>query len=270
MFYFAWVDPPSTAGVPTFLPEYARSDEVIFAFQLAHNEGEFPVLTIEIENPRAGLLAASRGRWAYFSWDGGAGGLEPLFYGRVVGAPEGSGMETVGLTLIARPPDFAAQKEAVADGLRVLPFYDPVWISAELRDDPDVVLQARSALWHIDRLSLEVSASDFTVGEVGPVEVSHLRDGFDIRFVKTPGRQVRIKCEVSWPQTAVGSVDVTQSIAAAFRAAGAPRSGYISTYTGQGLLRTWPLGGVEIGGGWKVGAVDLRRSPSSSCVVEKL
>lgn len=259
MFYFAWTDEPSTAGLPAFGPEHLVQDEVILGFSLSHLEGEFPTLTIEVENPREGLLSPARGRWAWFSWDGGGTGAEPLFFGRVVGAPEGITEATMSITLIARPPDFFEQKAALAASMRVLPFYDPVWLGAEQREDPDIVLQARSALWHIDRLSLEVSASDIILGEVGPVELTHFRDNLGLEYVQTPGRQVKVRCEVSWVQTAIGSVNVTPIIAAAFAEAGAPRPRFISSYTGQGLLQDWPTPGVEIGGGWRVGRVELTR-----------
>ena len=43
-----------------------RVDEDVFAFELSHLEGEFATLTIEIRNPRVGLLKPGRMRWCWF------------------------------------------------------------------------------------------------------------------------------------------------------------------------------------------------------------
>ncbi len=51
--------------------------------------------------------------------------------------------------------------------MREPPFYDPVFIAEDKRDDPDVVLEARAELWNIDRITHVVSSSDVLVGEDG-------------------------------------------------------------------------------------------------------
>ena len=54
-FSFAWVDEGE--------PFVASNDEDVFAFDLSHLEGEFATLTVELKNPRVGLLASGRKRW---------------------------------------------------------------------------------------------------------------------------------------------------------------------------------------------------------------
>ncbi len=257
-FFFAWVDPTET----TFGATHHRNDADVFSFAVSHAEGEFARLTLEVQNPLVGLLSAARKRWAWLSWDDGST-VHPLFFGRVVGAPEDVGEETLRLAFIARPADFAAQKEALAETLRVLPFFDPVWLAREQRSDPDVVLQARSALWHIDRLSLLVTASDIIVGEVGPLALDHYRDALDFRYLKSPGRQVRVSAEVSWEQRASGSIDVTAKINEAFGVAGSVYPGFASSYTGEGLVRSWPEAGADLRGGWSIGPVTVERVDGS-------
>jgi hypothetical protein len=76
-----------------------------------------------------------------------------MFFGACSEFPEGLISERVTLSFIARPLDFADQKEAVAAALRVLPTYDPVFLTPEAQADPDSVLEALPELWHTDRTS---------------------------------------------------------------------------------------------------------------------
>ena len=111
-------------------------------------------------------MAPSRRVWAWLSWQNGAD-LVPLFYGRLVGVPTDINQELVTLVFTARPADFVALKAAKAETLKVRPYYDPIWINPDALDDPDTVLEARSALWSIDRVTHEVDISDVLVGEDG-------------------------------------------------------------------------------------------------------
>ena len=148
MFYFAWADASETA----FGPQHHVEDEEVFAFKVEHAEGEFASLSVEIRNPRIGLLAPARKTWAWLSWDNGTT-VVPLFFGRLVGVPSDLHQEVVTLAFTARPADYNAQKLALAETLKVAPYWDPIWIDPDQRDDPDVVLEARSQLWHIDRVT---------------------------------------------------------------------------------------------------------------------
>ena len=83
-FFFAWVANDEVDFDPAL---HAVEDLQIFSFTISHQEGNFPTLNIVVRNPRIGLLAPGRPLWAYLSWSGGAGGLTPLFFGRLVGLP---------------------------------------------------------------------------------------------------------------------------------------------------------------------------------------
>jgi hypothetical protein len=256
--YFAWVDLVGDAA-PPFSSVHLVQDEDVFSFQVTHSEGEFPTLTMEIRRPNAGLLAPSRKRWAWLSRDPGTGAA-PLFFGRLVGMPEQVEGEIYRLVFIARAKNWADQKSALADSLRTLPYYDPIWVAEEQRDDPDIVLQARSALFHTDRLTGVMTISDYITGEDGTVAVTHFRDGFDMRFATAARRKVRITAEAAWQQEASGAVDVTRQLLAAARLAGGFIPGVINTCTGQGLIESWPEVGTRIGGGWSVGPITLFRA----------
>lgn len=237
-FYFAWSDPAEIAFDPDV---HAREDEDVFSFRVEHAEGEFASLSVEIRNPRIGLLAPARKTWAWLSWNNGTAVI-PLFFGRLVGVPNDLHQEIVTLQFTARPADYNAQKLALAETLKVAPFWDPIWIDPDQRNDPDVVLEARSQLWHIDRVTHEVTVSDVLVGEesieeFGESEVFY--DSVAVRLNQPPPRTVTVDGQVHWTQSASGGLDVFSH-------------GAFDTYTGDGLMQDWPKAGSNLGGGWEI------------------
>jgi hypothetical protein len=94
-----------------------------------------------------------------------------LFFGRLVGVPSLRG-EAATIELLACPADYIQQKANLASTLRVAPYWDPVFIAADKRGDPDAVLEALSALWHIDRITGQVTVSDIIAGEDGTESLS--------------------------------------------------------------------------------------------------
>lgn len=259
MIYTAWV----ANGEVTFGPEHQVEDEDVFEFEITHNEGDFAALLLDIKNPRIGLLNPGRQLWLYLSVssDTTEGDAIPLFLGRLVGVPEQLQGEVVRLSFTARPADYDEQKEALADSLRVLPYYDPVWISEDRRADPDAVLEGYSALWHIDRVTHEVSISAMLGPEDGFLELDgdFLRDSLDITYMATPATRIHIEAEVSWTQVGIGLVDITKELIAAFKAAGTTKKFMISSYTGEGLMNDWVEEGDRVGGGWSVGPTSVAR-----------
>ena len=251
-FQFAWV----TEAEKTFLPEHHREDEQVFAFALEHTEGDFATLSIDLKNPRRRMLEQD-GVWAWLAKDG-----VPIFFGRLVAVPEEITAEIIRLSFLARPGDYEARIRSVAETLKVAPWWDPVWIVDERLDDPHTVLEARSALWHIDRVTHQVTISDLLRGEDGTVEFGP--DDVDyaslgVTFGSPPVRRVHVDAQVSWDQIAVGDLDFTDELLAAFAAAGSP-AGLVSSLTGQGLEEDWPEAGTALGGGCKIGAPTLQRA----------
>ena len=79
-FFLAWVEPTET----TFGVEHHRSDVDVFALTVEQQEGEFPAATVDVRNPRVGLLNAGRKRWAWLSWDSrSTDGVVPLLFGQI-------------------------------------------------------------------------------------------------------------------------------------------------------------------------------------------
>jgi len=254
-----------------------RFDEEIVGLDISHDEGGFATLTIDLRNPAVGLLAVGRNLWCWLSWDaawtpdGGAPpDLVPLFNGRLIGVPRLQAGEIVQLQFLARPDDFNAQKAALTEALQVPPYYDPVWLAANV--GPDTVLETYSALWHIDRVSLALTVSDIIQGEDGIVDIGEdlaLYDHFSLAYGQPPLVSATVSGTVSWQQQAEGIIDITRKVAQAFDAAGAapfglgfpilhqrgPRSpgsggGALIQGLSDGLMSDWPKGGSSIGGGW--------------------
>ena len=112
------------------------------------------------------------------------------------------------------------------------------------------MLEARSQLWHIDRVTHEVTVSDVLVGEDGerssPRAMSSMtasRCGSISRRC-VPSRSTA-KCTGRRP-AAVASMFLPSSVD--------------HTFTGDGLMQDWPKAGSNVGGGWEVeaaAAVDI-------------
>jgi len=257
---------------------HARFDEDVITVEIAHAEGDFATLTVGLRNPGVGLLAAGRNLWCWLSWDqawpDGEPDLVPLFNGRLVGVPRLAAGELVELQFLARPDDYNAQKAALAASLQVLPYWDPVWLAANI--SADTVLETYSALWHIDRTTLALSVSDIIEGEDGTVTIAEnqaLYENFSLAYGEPPLVATAVRGTVSWSQQGQGIIDVTPRLVQAFdEVAAAPYggvlpyalqktyplwlreggSGMIQALYGDGLLNSWPKPGTNIGGGWSL------------------
>ena len=252
-FHFAWIDAP----VPFDPDVHNVEDEAITELQISQGEGGFAGLNMSVINPHVGLLAPGRRQWCWLSWDNGTE-IVPLFTGRLVAVPESINREAVRLLFAARPPDYDTVKSDYADTLRVLPYFDPIWISSDTQD-PDAVLNAYGGQFHIDRVTLEVTHSDELEGEDGTLtigEADHLYDSFTASYTQPPLSRVDIEGTLAWKQTGRGTIDVTREVYEISRAHKSiyinPKGGTISTLTGDGLMSDWPKPGNDFGGGWSV------------------
>ena len=212
--YFAWIDASET----TFGPEHLRWDEQVFSFTLSQEEGDPASLTVVVRRPRneagnpIGLLGPGRKIWCWFALDCGPELIR--FRGRLVGIPTSLFEDLVTLEFVAKPIDLVAQKEALADTLRVLPYYDEAVIDPSRRDDPDVVLEGYTKIWHYDRETHLVTVSDEISGEDGLVSFlcangDVLYDGLGLNLNSGPLSRIDVNAEYTWTQQANGTVDLT-------------------------------------------------------------
>lgn len=234
-FTFAWVDPTTTTFNASTMNVF---DEDILSFELKHEEGQIPTLDMVVRNPRIGLLNPGRKTWAWLAWDNN-GTLIPIFFGMLVGVPTNLFKEKISLQLIALSPQFIANKQRLAETMKTAPYYDPIWIDEGKRDDPDTVLEGWSALWHIDRTTLAITASDVLVGEDG-TEVFGVTDAFydsvELSLGQPPLNNVRVETGVHWTQRSSGQFKVPTL--------------NVQSYTGDSLLNDWPKPGAGIGAGY--------------------
>lgn len=240
---FAWVNETQTTFDPSTM---ARFDEEILSFKIDHQEGQVPTLDMVIKNPRIGLLAPGREVWGWFAWQSPtsdpiyAGALVPLFFGVLVGIPTNLFQEKISIRLIARSSTFIADKQALAETMKTIPFYDPIWIETAKRDDPDTILEGWSSLWHIDRTSLAITASDILEGEDDTLtfnENQAFYDSVTLKLGQAPLTNIRVEGTVNWTQRSSGFFAVPTV--------------NVSSYTGETLLSDWPKPGSSIGGGYK-------------------
>jgi len=254
-FHFAWIPAPVAYNSTV----HAVEDEAIISLSVTQSEGDFAGLQIEVINPFYGLLAATRYQWCWLSWHDGSA-YHPLFCGRLVAFPESIDGEVVRLLFSAKPPGFDAVKAAYAETLKALPFYDPVWITGDA-ENPDTVLNAYGARWHIDRATLAVTHSDELEGEDGIVsigEADHLYSDFSASYSEPPLSRVDIEGSLTWTQSGRGTIDLTWQVydISLFQKSiyTHPKAGIISSLTGNGLMSDWPKPGTSIDGGWTVNA----------------
>lgn len=247
-----------------FVSDYIRNDEIVIGFKIEHSEGNFPLLTIDLKNPRVGLLSTGRSVWCWLSGSQtNADEVIPLFHGRLIAIPTDIQDEKITLQFKAEPTDYDNQQIILAQSLQDDPYYDPIWFNNGIVT-PKEILEARTSSWHIDRLTLETSVSDITIGEDGTLTIDeneHVYREMSVRYGAPPLSAGYMEATVSWDQQASGTVDITDMLRSAFSAQGS--GGLISSYSGDGLFSSWPKPETTIGGGWNVGRDSYIRNISA-------
>lgn len=236
-FCFAW----ATASETVFGPQHEVHDEVIASFLMEHPEGDAARLTLRIRNPLQGLIAPGRKRWAWLSWEIDSV-VVPIFFGQLVATPDDMFGEVVTLVFVAKSAAFLLQRQAVAQTLKKLPGFDMIFYDPGTRDDPETILNGYSMLYHVDRVTHQVSVSDVLVGEDG----EEIFDDADVPYKsvkyqreKAPKKSVTVAASVPWTQSFNGEVlSVVNET--------------IQTYTGDGIMSDWPKPMTTLQGGWSV------------------
>ena len=252
-YYFAWV-----AEGEAFDPDvHNRFDERVLSIDIEHSEGDIPSLHIALKNPRVGLLSAGRNVWCWLSYFNGTT-IVPMFNGRLIGVPSDLFKNAVQLEFTARPPSLPDLKKELADSLKELPWWDELWVD-EAQTSPDTVLESRSALFHIDRVTLDLTVSDILQGEDDMITVEdHLYDSLSVNLGDTPKRRIDLKATISYKQRGEGDVDLTTVVWKKFGTLGSPFNWpMVGSYTSDGLADDWPQPLDDLGGGWSMSASSL-------------
>lgn len=230
--HFAWADSNET----TFGPQHQIWDENLTSFLLEHEEAQFPKLTVTFRNTGEGVLAPGRKIWAWLSWN-----TTPLFFGRIVAMPDNILGERITYVLRARPSDYQDQFQALSDSLRVLPYYDPIFVSDERRDDPASAWEGYTRSVHIDRVTLAVTSSDWLVGEDGVIDFGANQatySSLQVSVPRTPIKAVTVKGGIPWKQSSSASINLGRRV--------------FECYNGASFLSGWPKPGDSLAGGYYV------------------
>lgn len=241
IWYFAFVD----EGEAFSASVHNRQDAKILGFTFDHEEGNFATLRMITENPlneggtmALGLLGPGRKHWCWFSVNQGAGVI-PLFHGRLIAIPTDVFGKKITMDFQARPIDFTAQKEALAVSLKNDPVYwDPVFYDEIQRDDPELALESRSAVWYIDPVAHTVAISDILLGEGGTeifLQSEHRMDGLQLSLGNSPQSAIEVDAEIKWTQRAVGTVSMS-----------------LASESFSLDADTYPKAGASFGDGWTV------------------
>jgi hypothetical protein len=241
---FAWVDATETV----FGPQHMRVDEAVFAFEMTHAEANAPTCDVTIKNPYVGLVEPGRKEWIWMAYTDVANVTIPFFFGRLIAPPNDTVSEKITIRFLARAVHWLRIKQLMADQLRDDP-YDPIFVSADLRSDPDKALEFRSTVWHFDRITsgspsdLQVTISDILTPEDG-WEVFQASDHFYNKFKWTVAQQqlksVFVKSDVHWTQRGAGRLNMN--------------TGNVTCWTGGSIIEGWPKGGTSMPGGYTVAA----------------
>jgi hypothetical protein len=258
-FYFAWIDENETFDPVT----HAREDEDVFSYRYVESEGDVAGMDLTIRNPRIGLLNVGRKRWAYFSFNQGTDAepdVVPLFKGRLLGIPSNVFDTLVTISLTARPSDFVTQKIALAEAMKVLPYYDPIFISPDKWVDPDVVLEGYSLLWHVNPVTHLVTTSDILVPEDGVIDVVSDKifyESMDLSLDQVPLTQVSVEATIPWQQVYTQQINLKNEILNVATTYNEGQGWMIQSYTMDGLISDWPKTGASIGSGWTMALGEL-------------
>jgi hypothetical protein len=237
-FNFAWVDDSETTFVAG---THAREDEQIFSLEIAQAEGEFATAEIVIENPGEGLLNPARKQYAWISVTADAV-TTALFFGRVTAFPRDLSGPQVTLEFTAQFPGWEAARAALFASLQFAPYWDEAFIPASELENPDQALEARSALYHYDRLTGAITLSDIITGTATTAVSDQIDGSVGVDLAAAPAKKVTVSARVEWEQHIIGESDAPHfQIRKEF-------GGAVNSFTGPGLERAWPSAGDTIGG----------------------
>jgi hypothetical protein len=150
--------------------------------------------------------------------------------------------------------------------MKVLPFYDPLFVDDAHLSDPDTVLEGYPMLWHVDRVTHQVTASDITVGEdgmlfFGPSTQNFVAyDSLNVSIGQAPLSSVHVEADASWQLTQ----DTTQIVGGGGGNAITLMDNVKLSSTTDGLAASLPRAGALIGNGWQAGPGTLVEAPGEA------
>lgn len=207
-------------------------DYEVFRLAISQREGEFALASLDVLNPRQGLLDPSRKTRIFISCEKTPetpGDIVLLFSGHILAFPANTADEIITIQYIAQPEDWVDVQQNFVESLKVSPYYNPLFIAEENRNDTHEILSARSSLLHWNRATNAISLSDYIQGqEFIDLGGEFFEDTIQTDIGDPPINRVDLNIEAQWYQIGVGTVNVGEAI----------RQGFTNPITAQPEINT--------------------------------
>lgn len=227
--YFSWINEDEIYN-PS---QHAEQHEEIFSFTLTEKEAEFPLVVIEIINPKVSLQELYLKQWCYISIEI-QNEIKLLFKGRLCPVPHSLQRETIKLNFIAQPSKWQEQLQELHHHLKSTSSWDPLFVRPEEEDNPQESLEARSELFYWCRTSGHLSLSDIFWGSYRvDLGENHFYNSLNIKMGEPPLESVHVTLSTQWAQKYLGQTNITPFLTSCFQ------EGIVNTLTGKDLESKW-------------------------------
>jgi hypothetical protein len=206
-----------------------REDLQILGIKVTHSEGGFPHAQIVLKTEDVPHPLPKKSVIHYDS----NGTQKTLFSGYVVKNPLKERNHCVTITLTAESPQAGAHLFLDQRRLKVLPFFDPLFVEDDHLDDVDEILEGYTKLPHWDRCGV-FSFSEILEGS----NILNVGENFDqaslkTKVIKRPLEQVQVHLSAQWVQEYTGLVNLSPALIDAL-----PEP-FIATLTPTSLKKAW-------------------------------
>ena len=217
------------------LSGYQAKSLPIFDLEICEEENHLAVAILLV---KAGETLPDAGTEALI--EDGAGSVH--FKGFLSGAPKKIEGDFAQIELLAKPKNFKESLENLQKESRCHPFWDPLWVRPDKRDDFEEIQEVRTACLYCDRKTGRLSWSDWfkEEGELTK-HIDFFEESVVMKVKKVPLQACTVKVHVNWIQQERGIANLGPSLRKAF-----PHS-YVSTYTKKSLEKKWPSPGKRLG-----------------------
>jgi hypothetical protein len=205
MIYFSWTKPKA----PFDINALETFEEEVLGIKIDHVEGGFPSATVVIAKTDATPDPLPEHAVLFYERDGKR---HLLFKGRLITPPLARPDRCLSLELTAETRDALAILELDQRPLKVLPFFDPLFVHSQNENDLDEILEGYTKLPHWNRQG-DFCFSDILTG----TRIIDLGDSFDktslkTRLVKKPIDAISVEIEAQWIQEYQGLINLSPCI----------------------------------------------------------
>ncbi|MFC3088532.1 hypothetical protein [Tabrizicola soli] len=215
---------------------HQRHDLGPFDVTFNHRESELATARITVTNPQASLSSLD-GRRVLISTKG-----RLLFDGILTGVPRGLVDQKLTLEAVSRPADPAvldAQLAVLAEGAKVAPYWDPLFIPDGRDDDWAELLAGRSEVLAHSRIQGVPSLCD-ALGGATNMEIQPLNGSVSYSLESNVATKYGVKLTAKWKQLA------------AMRFDDGGQFWNLSSMTPDGLIESFPKEGSTLSDGFTV------------------